>query len=248
MIIKSYSHIKNSTLKKLLLTALQPVGSTMYVWGGGWNSEDTGAGQSTRTIGVSPRWNDFFQKQTKNYDFHTTRYQINDGLDCSGYIGWCIYNILHTQNGENGYVMPARKMAKTFASLGFGRYRDSSQVVNYCAGDIMSSKTHVWLVIGACSDGSVVLLHSSPPGVRIAGTPSKTGQSSSEAVNLAAFYMKCYFPKWYTKYPDCTAKYTYLTDYAQMRWDTSGRKIMTDPNGYQNIQAKEILTDLFRPS
>ena len=44
---------RKSTLKELLLTALQPVGSTMYVWGGGWNEADTGAGPDAVTIGVS---------------------------------------------------------------------------------------------------------------------------------------------------------------------------------------------------
>ena len=54
-----------STLKKLLQTALQPVGSTLYVWGGGWNEADTGAGEEAVTIGVSPRWKSFFEKQNK---------------------------------------------------------------------------------------------------------------------------------------------------------------------------------------
>lgn len=236
---------QKSTLKKLLLTGLQPVGSTMYVWGGGWNKADTGAGKEARTIGVSSRWKKFFQKQTSKYDYRKTRYQISDGLDCSGYIGWCIYNILNTQNGKEGYVMLAQKMAKNFASRGWGAYTSAGKVKSYRAGDIMSSSGHVWMVVGQCSDGSVVLLHSSPPGVRLAGTPSRSGKTSSKAVKLAKSYMKKYFPEWYKKYPGCTASRSYLTQYAQMRWDISGDAVMTDPDGYRNMSAEQILKDLF---
>ena len=32
------------TLENLLKTALLPIGKTMYIYGGGWNEKDTGAG------------------------------------------------------------------------------------------------------------------------------------------------------------------------------------------------------------
>ena len=234
-----------STLKKLLQTGLQPAGSTMYVWGGGWNKADTGAGTAARTIGVSPKWKKFFNKQTSAYDYRTTRYQIENGLDCYGYIGWCIYNIMNTESGKKGYVMLAQNMAKNFAKRGWGSYRSADSVRNYRAGDIMSSSGHVWMVVGQCNDGSVVLLHSSPPGVQLAGTPTPSGKTNSRAVKLAATYMKKYFPKWYRKYPDCSVSYQYLTQYAQMRWDVSGKGVMSDPEGYRNTNANQILKDLF---
>ncbi|MFR3322406.1 MAG: hypothetical protein ACLTSZ_16445 [Lachnospiraceae bacterium] len=78
-----------STLKKLLQTALKPVGSTMYVWGGGWNK----ARYRSRDRGKNDRCESeveaVFQKQTSSYDYRTTKYQIANGLDCSGYVGWC---------------------------------------------------------------------------------------------------------------------------------------------------------------
>lgn len=236
---------KQSTLKELLQTALQPVGSTMYVWGGGWNKADTAAGKSARTIGVSPKWKAFFEKQTADYDYQTTRYQIENGLDCSGYVGWCIYNILNTENGKTGYVMSASKMAQEFALRGWGKYRSADKIKNYRAGDIMSSAGHVWIVLGECSDGSVVFLHSSPPGVMISGTPSGSGNTDSEAVALARSYMKKYFPQWYKKYPDSARGMEYLTQCGQMRWDISGDAIMTDPEGYRKMSAQQILQDLF---
>lgn len=236
---------KKPTLKKFLKTALKPVGSTMYVWGGGWNRADTGAGKEARTIGVSPKWKKFFQKQTKDYEHSAVRYQISRGLDCSGYVGWCLYNILNTRNGKRGYVMPARRFAKALSLRGWGSYRPRREVNNYRAGDIMSSSGHVWIVVGPCNDGSVVLLHSSPPGVQLAGTPSQSGSSNSRAVKLAAFYMKTYYPDWYGNYPNCSCDSCYLTDYAQMRWDLSGKSVMTDPDGYRGMSADKILKDLF---
>lgn len=244
--VRVLKETRTSTLKKFLQTALQPAGSTMYVWGGGWNKADTGAGREARTIGVSPAWKKFFNRQTKNYNYQTTRYQISNGLDCSGYVGWCIYNILNTKNGKTGYVMKADKMAKNFASRGWGSYTPASRVRNYRAGDIMSSSGHVWIAVGQCSDGSVVLLHSSPPGVQLSGTPSKSGKKNSKAVKLASSYMKKYYPKWYQKYPDCSRGASYLHDYGQMRWDISGNAIMTDPDRYRNMSAEQILKDLFQ--
>ncbi len=238
---------RKSTLKKLLLTALEPVGSTVYVWGGGWNEADTGAGLEATTIGVSPRWESFFNQQDSSYNYNNTRYQIHDGLDCSGYIGWCIYNILETDNGKPGYVMSAKLMAPNFASRGWGTFTAAGNVRNYRAGDIMSTASgHVWMVVGQCSDGSVVILHSSPPGVQLMGTPTPGGNTNSEAVALARQYMQKYFPTWYQKFPNCSRDGSYLTNYSQMRWDISGNMIMSDPDKYRNKTADQILADLFR--
>ena len=73
-----------STMEKLLRTSILPVGTTMYVWGGGWNEEDTGSGIESVTIGLSPRWAEFAAGQGAAYNHNATRYQIHDGLDCAG--------------------------------------------------------------------------------------------------------------------------------------------------------------------
>ncbi len=238
-----------STIRNFLKTALQPVGSTMYVWGGGWNKEDTGSGIDAVSIGVSPAWAAFAAKQDADYDYNKTKYQIRNGLDCSGYVGWTVYNILNTKAGNEGYVMKAKSMAKTLSQKGFGTYRDKEKVTDHCAGDIMSSAcsdcSHVWIVLGECKDGSVVLLHASPPGVEIDGTVSAKGEKNSEAVRLARKYMQKYYPEWQKKYPDRSRPETYLSHYCQMRWDISGNHVMTDPDGYRNKSAAEILEDLF---
>ncbi len=78
-----------------------------------------------------------------------------------------------------------RKAASTYAKYGWGTYKKTIAVKDWKPGDIMSSPTHIYIVVGSCADGSVVLVHSSPAGVRLSGTPDKKGRTNSEAVKLA---------------------------------------------------------------
>ena len=229
------------TIGSLLRTALQPVGSTMYVWGGGWNEEDTGAGIEAVTLGLSLCWAEFAALQDATYNYQNTRYQIHDGLDCSGYIGWSIYNIMETENGKEGYVMKASTMALNLAAKGWGTYTQAADVTDWKAGDIMSMDGHVWMVIGSCSDGSVVFMHASPPGVSIAGTVLEDG-SHSEAVRLAEQYMRTYYPGWYERYPDCSKGFSYLEISSAMRWN---RQTLADEEGLTDMLADDILEWLF---
>ena len=121
-------------MERLLRTSLLPVGQTMYIWGGGWNQDDAGAGIEAVTLGVSKRWAEYAAWQTEQYDFDQTRYQSHDGLDCSGYIGWLLYNVFHTRNGETGYVVGASKMARACAARGWGYLVQG----DYRPGDICS--------------------------------------------------------------------------------------------------------------
>ncbi len=236
----------NSTIKNLLQTALKPVGSTMYVWGGGWNLSQSGGDITARTIGVSSTWKAFYKKQTSSYDYTKTRYQVKNGLDCSGFVGWTIYNTFNKVSGHAGYVMLAQQQARVFASYGWGSYKTAASVTDFKAGDIMStSEGHVYIVIGQCSDGSVVLVHSSPQGVMISGTASKTGKANSKAVKLAKKYMKKYYPEWYKKFPKVARGISYIKNYNQMRWYLTSGSIMTDPDNYTGKSAEKVLADLF---
>ena len=235
-----------STIKNLLQTAIAPIGSTMYVWGGGWNKKDTAAGKEAKRIGLSPTWRNFAATKTSLYNYRNYRYQIHNGLDCSGYVGWCVYNVLNTQNNQKGYVYLASRQAKEFAGLGFGTYIPPELVTDYQAGDIMSSSDHVWMVVGACDDGSVVLIHSSQVGVQLCGTATPVGKIESEAYALAKKYMKKYYKTWYEKYPNVSRGSSYLTGRGQMRWITEGEGIvLSDPEGYQKMGAEAVLEDLF---
>lgn len=238
---------KSGTLKKLLQNAMLPVGKTLYVYGGGWNEEDTGAGEAAVTIGVSPKWELFYSTQGADYNSSEYRYQIEKGLDCSGYVGWVLYNTLETENGNPGYVYKAEEYADIYSAMGFGTKSNAGTFSDYQPGDILSSKedTHVWISLGQCSDGSVILVNSSPPGVRICGTPAADGSENSEAVKVAEQFMSEQFPDWYAKFPDCKKGMNYLINYDRFRWDLSGNSVLTDPEGYSELTGEEVLTDLF---
>lgn len=229
------------SIARLLSIGMEPLGQTMYVWGGGWNEEDTGAGVEACTLGISPAWAEFAALQDATYDYQNTLYQIHNGLDCSGYIGWLLYNLLETENGKEGYVMSSSQMAKRFSELGFGEYTPAGQVTDWQAGDIMSMNGHAWMALGTCEDGSVVLLHASPPGVILSGTKLPDG-SESIAVQLASHYMKTYYPEWYARYPDTSRPHSYLTNSHRMRWY---KDVLSDEEGLRELSADEVLAWMY---
>ncbi len=226
------------SIKDLLQTAALPLGTAMYVWGGGWNAEDSGAGESAVTLGVSPKWKNFFELQDKNYDFKKHRFEIENGLDCSGFVGWTVYNTLCGESGGHGFVYPARETALRLARLGFGTYRATSEVSEIRAGDIMSSDAHTLIAIGECRDKSAIFIHSGPPGVQISGT------SDGIAAPLCNFYMKTLRPVWHKKYPDSSRPANYLRGFSQMRWYTCGG-VLSDAEGLTKMCAEDVLKAVF---
>ena len=248
---KGYA-LEKSTLKRLLTNALKPVGRTMYIYGGGWTPKGnrTGNGGSVETvrIGVSPRWEQFFQTTSAGYNYRNYSYLEHLGLDCSGYVGWVLYNSFNSADGHGDFVMSAQNMARTFSNWGWGSYTPAGQVSTYQPGDIMSlGSGHVYIVIGKCSDGSVVLVHSSPRGVMISGTATRAGNRNSKAVKLAKKYMKKYYPAWYRKYPDSSRGSSYLTSYSKMSWYLKKKKsVMSDPDGLSKKSADKVLKILFK--
>ncbi|MDO5155343.1 MAG: hypothetical protein Q4D51_05205 [Eubacteriales bacterium] len=242
--------MNKSSIKDLLQIAISPIGTTMYVWGGGWNEADLAAGPEAMRKGLSPSWEKFASMQDATYDYHQFRHQIHDGLDCSGFVGWVVYNTFHTENEEKNYVFRASRQAEHFSNMGFGTYYLAHQVTDYKAGDIMSSTcgccSHVWIVVGSCLDGSIVLVHSSPPGVQLCGTVTPDGKKNSQAYRLAKKYMKKINRDWYRKYPNVSRDIRYLSHYAQMRWFIGWDGVLTDYEGYREMHADQILKDLIR--
>ena len=57
------------TLKNFLATAMQPVGTVLYVYGGGWNFENTGASKEACSIGVQVSCIRYNQKQVTDYTY-----------------------------------------------------------------------------------------------------------------------------------------------------------------------------------
>ena len=241
-IISSKEIENENTIYELLKNATIPLGHTRYVYGGGWNEQDTGAGIEALTIGESKNWESFYLEQDEYYQYENYNYQIHDGLDCSGYVGWVIYNTLCNENQENdGYVYKAEEMVYRLEEMGYGK--TYTTIESYSPGDIMSTDNgHVYIVISGCEDGSVLLIHSSPPGVKISGTVDRNGNPESQAVRIAQETMKKYRSDWYEKYPDCTVDSSYLTDYVQFKWNDSTLK---DPQNLKEKEAQEIINLLF---
>lgn len=233
--------IQKSTIRHLLEVALMPVGRTVYIWGGGHQ------GPEMTMIGVSPQWEKFFNKQTSSYNYNNTRWQYRNGLDCSGYVGWVLYNTFHTESGQGSFTMLAEHMTRTYANWGWGAYTGARKFKVHQAGDIMSlAAGHVYIVIGRCADGSVVLVHSSPKGVMINGTVSRKGKKKSQAWKLARKYMRRYFPQWMAKFKDVRRNKSYLTRYSKMSWyiDTKN-SVMSDPEGLRQMNAEQVLKVIF---
>lgn len=231
------------SIAKLLLLAKEPLCNTMYVWGGGWNEADTGAGIEARALDVSPAWASFAAKQEASYDYHNTRFQIHDGLDCSGFIGWLVYNLFETENGREGYVFPACEVAFELSLCGLGAFTPAGQVTDWQSGDILSSHDHAWLSLGMCEDGSVVMLHATPPGVILSGTKLRDGNGESLAEELAARYMKTYYPKWYERFPKHSREYPCLLESGRMRWSEN---VLTDEEGLGKMGARKVLEWMFQ--
>ncbi len=56
--------------------------------------------------GVSPTWPFRYNSQNSSYDYNNYR-DLSDanrakGLDCSGFVGWASYQVMHTKSGESG--------------------------------------------------------------------------------------------------------------------------------------------------
>lgn len=212
------------TIDNLIKTAFEPVGKVMYIYGGGWNEADTCGGIETMTLGLSPKWLDFSAKQSSSYNYKDYDYKkdisvIHYGLDCSAYVGWVIYNVFN--DGRN-YVTNSYKMGQLLSSLDYGFVIDKNNIKEIKKGDIMFSNCndckHIYIALKSYSDGSVLLLHSSPPGVQLSGTYAPNGNKNSQAIDFATKYMKKYYPSWYNRFPHNGRDERYLSHYDCFRW------------------------------
>lgn len=237
------AQVHAASVKDLLSNAILPVGKCLYVYGGGWNMEDTGAGIEAMSYGLSPKWQEFYTENDSSYNHKNFSYKIHNGLDCTGYAGWCMYQIFGDAYSKNGYVYLAKDMAWEYAKIFNSAFTPKQNIVDYQSGDVMSSPQHAYIVLGGCEDKSVVILHASPPAVSICGTYTTSGNPNSQAVQLATHYMSSYFPEHYRRYPKCSRNTSYLTDYNQMRWNET---VLSDSDGYRQMSAEEILKDLFQ--
>ncbi len=269
------------TLKNFLTTALEPVGTALYIYGGSWDWQDEGSSLQATTIGIPQSWIDFYQYQNADYTYRekdgneeiknpsNSYYPYGEwnqycyaGVDCSGYVGWVIYNTLNTESGKEGYVMGATKMAKTFAENTWGTWTQEVKIPtnreesDFKVGDIFSMNGHVWICFGTCDDGSIVITHSTPSD-SINGQPgggiqiSAIGPSEDcEAYQLAKKYMEKYYPDWSKRYktilkkPEDYIKFKKESAAGKFSWDLENG-ILKDPDNYRDKKPGEILKDIF---
>ena len=170
---------------------------------------------------------------------------------------------METENGKDGYVGGSTKFAKRLSDKGFGEWTqdimmpDGENGYEMKPGDIMSINGHVWISLGTCGDGSVVIIHSTPSMSR-SGQPGGGVQISAvgydeecEAYALADKYMSEYYPKWYGRYP------IYLCDpdkYFSFEGEDAGKFTwniedsgygLTDPDEIREKTPDEVLKLLF---
>lgn len=267
------------TLTNFLKTSLMPMGVTLYISGGGWNWQNTAPSIQARSIGIADSWVRFFREQDVNYTFRdvdnspakrdprTSYFPFGDyheyyyaGLDCSGFVNWAVYNTFETEDGNPGYAWKSTTMAKQFSQYGWGTYTQDvkepsaeSQYV-FKPGDIMSMSGHVYISLGTCSDGSILIVHSTssvysrtgqPGGGLALGVVSFT--TDCEAYRLADEYMSKYYPEWYDRYsiqlsnPDSFCYITGEDEAGLFRWDTTSSKGLSDPDHIQDMTPEEVL-------
>lgn len=231
------------TIKNFLANALLPVGKTLYVWGGGHNWSD-----ATRK-GISPKWKQWYDSNSSSYNY---RYYMDlseateqKGLDCSGFVGWSVYQIMQSRSGGPQYTTVSGDIGSLYSGKGMGTIVSQSQLASsnwkLYPGDIGYNSGHTWIVLGQCSDKSVVILHCTPnAGVQISGTPTPSGTYGSQAIKLAETYMSRY--PGVSKYDYHESSGNYIRNGAYFRWN---RSTLSDPNGYLKKTANQILADLF---
>lgn len=230
------------TLTKFLKTMIQPVGNTLYVWGGGHDAWTDGDGLR---IGMNPKWKQFYNQQGASYNYTKHRYEYQNGLDCSGLVSWAVYNTYNTKSNqkETVYSSTSTGFPAYLTNKGFGSHGKVSGGT-FTPGDVVSMTGHVWVVLGMCSDGSLVIVHATPPVVQISGTVNTAGSTNSEAVKLAKAYMKKYYSDAAGKYNLCIASKAYVNNVDRFHWSSSS---MRDPDGLRNMTAAQVLEKLIGP-
>ena len=211
------------TIRNLLRTALVPCGRTLYSWGGGH-------GPDTNLAGMPQGWVDYFESHSSStFEPQYTYIQYWNGVDCSGYSSWVVAN---TTGDRSGSAILAQNVAQAYTNRGWtGLYGTDNKT--FKPGDFVSVLYgHIWISLGQCSDGSVLLIHSGGNGIQLSGTGGK-------AMAMASYYMKKYFPYW----PYETADYSWLLGERSYtaRWHTDGRGLLTDPDGMQNMSAEQVM-------
>ena len=247
----------------------------LYVYGGGWNRQDTSSGNTAMHIGLPQSWIAFFDRQNACYTYRNDSNPAHSyyptggwnqygyaGLDCSGYLGWTLYNTLHTKSASvsdcDGYVAPAAEFAHTLAQRAWGTLSRQDcgnglqEPSSFRPGDIFSMDGHVWLCIGPCRDGSIVIAHSTPSpsktdckggGVQLSAlNPASDADKDCQAYRLAERFMQRY-SRWSARYQAQLLPYSVYGRLSEnphaglFQWND----FLSDKEGVREQFAEEIL-------
>ncbi|MDR1260328.1 MAG: hypothetical protein LBJ83_01195 [Oscillospiraceae bacterium] len=174
------------------------VAQAIYGWGGGW--DPNGGVETTQLIDpVSPERQAFYQQNASA----TVGMQYTFGLraqcmDCSGLTA----NICRSTwpQSDWGQILGPQRMGShrigpSLEADGWGQVCPHGTAAP-APGDLAFTETagHIAIVVACCSDGSVVLLESTPPRIALRGTPSTSGRRASEAAALSEEFMARYHP------------------------------------------------------
>ena len=226
------AQIGGRTVRNFLKNALLPLGNTLYIWGGGHTDAEA------ESYGVNAQWKQFFNTQNTTYNYSDHLYEYGKGLDCSGYVGWTAHQVTKEYATTTSTGMPAY-----FARKGWGTCVTGDTSQKFTPGDVVSKSGHVWIVIGQCSDGSVVVIHATPPNIQLGGTESSTESINTEAIELANKYIKKYYHDNKIRKTKKVLDRSYLTGVNHFTWSGS---ILSDSEGYRRKKPAEILNDLFQ--
>ena len=234
----------SKTIKGFLQNATKAIGNTLYVWGGGHEYGENGV------AGIQTGWKQFWTTNNVTYDYKKFRYKSYAGLDCSGFTGWSIYNNIYYSSGNPTTTTTSTYFPTYLERNGWGTKSSITKAENakYKPGDVVSKSGHVWIIIGQCSDGSVVITHDTPPYTQISGTCTPSGNYSSEAITLANKYMKNTYKTAYSKFnkiSNATKEYLFGSTVNRFSWTISSNSKFTDPQGYRNMTASQVLKDMY---
>ena len=268
------------TLKNFIATSLSAIGTALYVFGGSWAWHNgTYSAQST-TIGVPRSWIDFFQAKDDKYsyrdfkgrgkkrrlvDYRHSYYPYRGwnqyyyaGVDCSAYVSWVLYNVMHTSSGQPGIIIGSTYIGSLYQKKGWGKVVRKKKEIRskyiFSPGDVVCVKGHVWISLGTCADKSVLMVHSAPTN-SISGNPgggvqlSAIGKSKKcIAYKMADHYMKTYCKEWYKRYRPMLCKGNMYISFKNcntgiFKWDL--KTLLTDPDGFASMTPEEILPKLF---
>ena len=105
------------------------------------------------------------------------------------------------------------------------------------------------MCLGKCDDCSVLLVHSSEPGVFICGTVPSEG-ATSKASALSAVYMKRYYTDFYNKFGAPTRVgsksaegiFSEYLKYSQFKWSDAS---MNDDAKFRNMSAADVMKNIY---